>query len=112
MVRDCVKRWLEAREAEQRIIDGGGTDLELLGQITGIPPEAFSFIEECRATEVLAAKIQRYWNSVPVDQRPAYMTMRQFQALFGGKGVGAWRIGNALRQIGWRSSRRAWKENR
>jgi hypothetical protein len=108
--RDFVKKWFEARQAEQRIIDGGGTDHEVLGAITGLPPEAFAFIEETQAIELLAAKITRYWNSLAVEVRPAYMTIRQFEHLFGGKGTGAWKIGKALRKAGW-TSRRRWDES-
>lgn len=105
-----VKKWLAERLAEQRIIDGTASDHEVLGAIAGVPPQAIALVEKRQAILVLAARIERWWASIPEAERPAYATMQQFLALFGSEQVGAWQIGNALRYLGWQSSRRSWKE--
>lgn len=109
--KDIIENWFKKLELDERILDGTMTDHEVLGAITGMPPEAFAFIEQCRKIDVLAAKIDRWWNSLAPADRPTYMTMRQFQSIFGSDDTGAWQIGNALRQINWTSSRRRWQEN-
>lgn len=106
-----VKRWLDQHEAAQKVIDGGGTDHEVLGAFCGVPPEAFAIIEDSITTELIAAKINRYWNALAREDRPSFMTMRQFKVLLHEDKVNAWKIGNALRHAGWTSSRRLWKEN-
>lgn len=110
-MKATLAHWLNNRLEAQKIINGGGTDHEVLGALTGVPPEAFALIESCEKTDVLAAKITRWLASIPNEKRPSFVTMRQIKELFGGKDIGSWELGNALRSAGWSSSRRSWKEN-
>ena len=110
-LQEVISRFLDRAQAAQLIIDGGGTDHEVLGALVGMPPQAIAFIEERQSVLVLAAKINRWWGSLSEAQRPAFVTMRQFHTMFGGTGIGTWQIGDALRYLSWTSSRRSWREN-
>ena len=110
-VSEVIKRYAQRAQAAQHALDDGRSDHEVLGALWGIPPEAIAFVETRQTILVLAGKIGRWWSSLTEAQRPPYMTMRQFQTMFGGAGVGAWQLGNALRHLSWTSSRRSWKEN-
>lgn len=105
-----LQQWLEAMAKQQRVLDGKLSDQELLGELVGVPPEAFAYVLRQREIDVLEIKIDRWWKSIPVSRRPEYVTMATLRQAFGADGVGAWQIGNALRQLGW-TSQRIWKEN-
>lgn len=108
---DIVKKWLAVRATEENIINGTATDHEVLGAIAGVPPQAIALIEQRQAILVLTAKIERWWRTLPAADKPPFMSMHQFLALFGGTHVGAWQIGTALRNLQWKSARRNWKES-
>lgn len=106
-----LQQWLEAMAEQQRILDGKVSDEELLSELVGVPPEAFAFVLGQREIDILEIKIDRWWKSIPVSKRPPHVTMAELRHAFGKDGIGSWQIGNALRQLGWTSSRRVWKDN-
>jgi hypothetical protein len=102
---------MDSRAADARIISGEATLHEVLGELAGVPPEVFPIVEQDQAIKVLAAKINLYWNSLSEKDKPKYMTMRQFQAIFRNEETSPWKLGNALRVAEWKCSRRRWKES-
>lgn len=106
-----MQRWYELAQMRQRVIDGTATEQEALSVLTGLPTDAFPFIEKCQKEDVLKAQIARWWEGVPAAERSKEMTMAEFCSLFRQTGAGAWQIGAALRELGWTSSRRRWKES-
>lgn len=110
-IRKYVQRWYDLAQMRQRIIDGTATEYEALSALTGLPQEAFPFIEKCQKEDVLKARISNWWNNMQQTERPAQMTMAQFRTLFGEESIGSWQLGEALRALNWTSSRRRWKES-